>query len=524
MSSLFHSDRKLFPFQEEHVNLAHGQDSVLMNWDCGVGKSVGALALAARKLEEGSVDHVLLVCEKNKTISEEWPAEIERYTDIEWVSYAGTPAKRKKIRESMPPMLLASFDIVKNDCAITRKNDRGNKMHPTVGPLTEALAGKRVFVIYDETSRLANRNSDTHRHHSLLLDVLRETEGTCVLALTATPMEKDPVSFYNLTRIMSPRHTCTVREFDETYVSAYDTFGTPIRFRNLSQDDAKPGVVPLKDRMGALVLRKRKSDPDVVEYFPLRREMPPTMIRMGDLQSQFYSTVAGIAQGLPDWEARPYTTVLRQIAGHPEALLLSEGEIAKNIVDIVSPAGILGIGSAKTERMLNWVQEVVRDQGAQAVIFTFFGQSILPLIQRDLENAGYSVSINHGALGDTVKNQMQRDFKDGKTEIFLTSDAGSKGLNLPEATYLLHYERPMTHSNFIQRSDRIHRINSTADSVYIYSFVTLDTIEEGFMNLNLRRNDWSDTLLGDDTVSNEEFLSADDRRALLKVGRRQVGG
>jgi len=495
-----------------------------MNWDCGVGKSVGALALAARKLDEGLIDHVLLVCEKSKTIAEEWPAEIERYTDIKWKPYAGTPAKRKKIRENLPPMLLASFDIVKNDCAITHRTDKGRKSTPIPGPLTEALAGKRVFVIYDETSRLANRGSDTHRHHSLLLEVLRQTPGTCVLALTATPMEKDPVSFYNLTRIMSPEATCTVREFEETYVSAYDTFGNPTRFRHLKPSDCPPGTVPLRDRMGALVLRKRKSDPDVVEYFPLRREMPPTMVKMGEMQSMFYQTVQGMAQGLSDWEARPFTTVLRQIAGNPEALLLSQGEISKSIVDVVTPAGILAIGSAKTERMLTWTHEVVREQGAQAVIFTFFGQSMLPLLQRDLENAGYTVSINHGGLSDTVKNQNQRDFRSGKTEIFLTSDAGSKGLNLPEATYLLHYERPLTHSNFVQRSDRIHRINSVHESVYIYSFVTLETIEEGLMNLNLRRNDWSDTLLGDDEVSNEDFLSAEDRRLLLKIGRRQAGG
>ena len=108
--------------------------------------------------------------------------------------------------------------------------------------------------------------------------------------------------------------------------------------------------------------------------------------------------------------------------------------------------------------------------------------------------------------------------------VFLTSDAGSKGLNLPEATYLLHYERPLTHSNFIQRSDRIHRINSMHESVYIYSFVTLGTIEEGLLNLNLRRNDWSDTLLGDDEVDSDEFLSAQDRRDLLRVGRELARG
>jgi SNF2 family DNA or RNA helicase len=113
----------------------------------------------------------------------------------------------------------------------------------------------------------------------------------------------------------------------------------------------------------------------------------------------------------------------------------------------------------------------------------------------------------------------QKRFKDGETQIFLTSDAGSKGLNLPEATYLLHYERPPLHSLFVQRSDRIHRIDSLADTVYIYSLVARGTIEEGLYELNLRRNDWSDKLLGDDETDDTAFLKASDRKLLLKQGR-----
>ena len=43
-----------------------------------------------------------------------------------------------------------------------------------------------------------------------------------------------------------------------------------------------------------------------------------------------------------------------------------------------------------------------------------------------------------------------------------------KGINLPEATYLLHFERPWTHANCVQRSNRIHRIDSLTESVFIY--------------------------------------------------------
>jgi SNF2 family DNA or RNA helicase len=201
------------------------------------------------------------------------------------------------------------------------------------------------------------------------------------------------------------------------------------------------------------------------------------------------------------------------------ALTLAEGDVAKEIVSHVSPEGLKSMGSAKTDRMLSWCHEVVKDQGAQAIIFTYFAHTVMPFLQEALEVDGYTVSVNHGGLSLPAKSMAQKRFKDGETQIFLTSDAGSKGLNLPEATYLLHYERPPLHSLFVQRSDRIHRIDSLADTVYIYSLVARGTIEEGLYELNLRRNDWSDKLLGDDETDDTAFLKASDRKLLLKQGR-----
>ena len=85
----------------------------------------------------------------------------------------------------------------------------------------------------------------------------------------------------------------------------------------------------------------------------------------------------------------------------------------------------------------------------------------------------------------------------------------------------MHYERPTLHSQFIQRSDRIHRIDSLAESVFIYSMLVRNTIEEGLFKLGLRRNDWSDKLSGDDELADENFITAEDRKQLLKIGRRR---
>ena len=114
---------------------------------------------------------------------------------------------------------------------------------------------------------------------------------------------------------------------------------------------------------------------------------------------------------------------------------------------------------------------------------------------------------------------MRRRHRSARDTDLLHERCWAKGINLPEATYLLHYERPPLHSLLVQRADRIHRIDSKAESVWMDSLVARDTIEEGLYNLNLRRNDWSDKLLGDDEASEMEFISAADRRDLLRIGK-----
>jgi SNF2 family DNA or RNA helicase len=451
-------------------------------------------------------------------VQDEWPASIEKFTSIDYQVYHGTPKKRAKMRTNLPTMILTTFDVVKRDAAVfpAKKNSRSV---PTPGPLLDVLAGQKTLIIIDETTRIANRTSGNHKAMKLFIETMMAEAECKVLAMTATPMERDPSSLYDLGRILTPGTMPTVSEFEHDYVAQWDIFRKPMRYKNLTPANCAKGVEPFNERFNDILLRKRKTDPDVVNFFPKRREMPPTFVRLGKAHQQFYDTVQAIGESVPEFEQRKYVTVLRQIAAHPMSLTLAEGEIARAIVDYVSPDGLAAMGSAKTDRMVEWLRTVVDEQGEQAVVFTYFASTVLPLLTAAAEGTGWSYSVNHGGLSLPARSAAQRAFRSGETQIFFTSDAGAKGINLPEAAYLLHYERPPLHSLLVQRADRIHRIDSTKESVWMDSLVARDTIEEGLYNLNLRRNDWSDKLLGDDEAAEMEFISAADRRDLLRIGK-----
>jgi SNF2 family DNA or RNA helicase len=515
---LYHSPIGLYPFQVEAVVYCYERLANLCVYDTGIGKSHIGMATAAMLFEDDQIDRVLLVCEKNK--KDEWLEDFAEFTSLSSVLYHGDPAKRGKIRAAMPQVLISTYETARNDAAhlVAVPKRKTKRLDPHI--LTNALAGQRVLVIYDEMTKLGNRGSGLHKAHELLVSTLRST-GVCrVLGLTATPMERSPEDFYNLGRILCPEAVGTVSAFERDYVKARDIFGNPSAFQNLSADDCAPGVIPFRERMRPVMLRKRKTDPDVIDQFPKSVE-EFTYISLGAKHQEFYDTVAEVFEDADEMTQRVLFTTMRQIAAHPLALLASKGEVARTIVDNVGEAGLRALGSAKTDRLVEYLEPIVKGQGAQVVVFTFFGPSVIPLLKAALEEKGISVACNNGGMTDDHRARDKAAFKAGEKSVFLTSDAGARGINLPEALYVVEYEMALTHANRTQRLNRIHRIDSIHPSVTFQTFVALDTVEEGISRKVLSRNQWSDILLEDDDTG-VDFISAADRRTLMSRAKRMA--
>lgn len=511
---LYQSPRGLYDFQAEGVARSYLRPDNLAVWDTGIGKSHLAMALSALLFEDDEIDRVLLICEQNKL--DEWVADFGKFTKLEAGLYYGNVKKRAKMREALPQIIVSTYETAKNDVVKYVEVEGRKTKAPVPGPLTEAIQGERVLVVYDEMTKLGNRKSQNHKAHDFLVQYLREQGEGRVLGLTATPIERGPDNMYNLGRIFMPGYM-TVAQFEKYYVAARDIFGNYSRFKNLSPEDCERGVTPFSAFFQPIMLRKRKSDPDVVDQFPKTVE-EITYVDLGAKHLDFYETVRDLVPEGDEMAERQMFLLLRQIAGHPMSLLHSEGELAKSIVDSVGAEGLASLGAAKLDRLVEYLKPIVHGQGAQAVVFTFFGPSMIPYIKQGLEEADIKVAINYGQMSKADRAENMAAFKAGKADIFLSSDAGARGINLPEATYAVEYEMSLTHANRTQRMNRIHRIDSEAPSVTFQSFIARDTIEEGIANLVLRRNEWSDQILDDDDPG-DGFVSAEMRRELIKKAR-----
>lgn len=525
---LYGSPRGLYQFQAEGVAKCYYKPVALAVWDTGIGKSHLAMATTALLFEDDQIDLCLVIAERNKLERDEWPKDFATYTSMDWKLYHGvSPKKREQIRAALPQVLLSTYETIRADCAKTITTQKGKKAVKSLVPsvLTEAIAAqaKRVLIVYDEITKLGNRSSTTHKHHAKMIETLRKLGVEVrIIGLTATPVERSPENHYNLGRILIPHSMPTVADFETRYVKSVDQFGNPVKFKNLNADtQVEPAVTPFADLMRPIILRKRKTDEDVIDQFPQTVEEPPRYSLLSDNHYDFLDAVRETFETGDDYADRPLFTLMRQLTGHPASIIHSKGKMATQIVATVGEQALRSIGCAKLDDFVAYVEPLVKGQGAQVVVFTFFGQSVLPFVQEALEGKGITVAINHGGLGSTARTEAKERFRAGGADVFLTSDAGARGINLPEATYCVEYESAVTHANRVQRLNRIHRIDSKHPSVTFQTFVARYTVEEGIMDGVLRRNEWADLLLEDDDPG-ENWISAKDRKRVLAIARRRA--
>lgn len=520
----FYSPVGLYGFQAEHVAEAYlrtnpgGDQGLLVIWDTGLGKTILGMALAALLWEDHAVDLVMVVAEKNKVA--DWQSDFESFTTLAVHRYHGQGRQRRLEKAASPHVVVSTYETLRTDLVdYERVPGRRGRGKTVDGPLVAALGlrGKRVLWIFDEVTALKSRSSLRHKAFAYVLKELRKgPHWQRAIGLTATPTERDFEDSYNQGRIVSPNRMPTVADFEEHFTQGRDPFGR-YYFRRTARKEFAELFRPL-------CLVKHKSDQDVIEQFPQQIEKA-VRVALEPAHAKFYRAVAEMVTPPEDMPAREVArleqsafTILRMTAGHPLSHLYADNAISRTIVEIIGEQGLRDIPSSKTAELISRLKPLVKGQGEQAIIFSFFGRSVLRALGDELREAGFSVVEFHGGNSLHANEQSKTEFIAGRAEILLASDAAAKGLNLQNARYVFEYESALTYAQRTQRINRVHRLGSGKPSVTCYTLLAEATLEEPIFQKVLRRNEDHDALVGGDTE--DGYVSAADRREFLGFGRK----
>ncbi len=86
------------------------------------------------------------------------------------------------------------------------------------------------------------------------------------------------------------------------------------------------------------------------------------------------------------------------------------------------------------------------------------------LLQKGINNEYY-----HGALEQQQRDTALCKFRNGSTNVLVTTDLASRGLDIPNIRYIVHYHLPHTEEAFIHRNGRTARMDASGTAILILS-------------------------------------------------------
>jgi SNF2 family DNA or RNA helicase len=134
--------------------------------------------------------------------------------------------------------------------------------------------------------------------------------------------------------------------------------------------------------------------------------------------------------------------------------------------------------SPKLESLMEYVKDAVEaDPDVKIVVFATFTR-LFPYVVEAMEKAKIGVVQFHGGMSATAKHQAKLQFQNDKDiRVFLSSDAGGYGVDLPQASILVNYNLPWSAGTALQRNSRIIRASSGHKQVRIERLLMEKSVE-----------------------------------------------
>jgi SNF2 family DNA or RNA helicase len=154
--------------------------------------------------------------------------------------------------------------------------------------------------------------------------------------------------------------------------------------------------------------------------------------------------------------------------------------------------------STKLEQLDDLLGRLFEEADRKAVLFTEW-TTMLDLIEPLIEARGLGYVRLDGSVPQTHRQRLVNAFhRDSDCRLFITTNAGSLGLNLQAANTVINVDLPWNPAVLEQRIGRAHRMGQ-GRPVQVYVLVTDDTIEDNLMATLAAKRDLALAVLDSDS-------------------------
>ena len=406
-------DAGLFPYQVAGADRLYRSAALLLADDMGLGKTIQAIAALRRFTHSGESLRALIVMPAS--IVPQWRQQLQRWApDLRFSTVRGAARERSWKWRTPADVYLVSYE--------TLRSDFSTNPHSPVGKTWDV-------VILDEAQRIKNRESEAAK-------VCKAVSRRRAWALTGTPLENQLDDLASILEFVTPR----LGELDQ------------VRISSAAEIAARQAEVQLRRRKHDVLadLPPKMRNPIFIELTPAQRRAYNRAEREGIVELKRLGSRITVTHVLE------LITRLKQICNFcPET-----GESSK-LNDLV-------------ERLAD-----IEGAGEKALLFSQFVREPFGLEHLRSRLSGHRPLMFTGDMSVEHRDRIIQRFKEDSSLplLLLSLRAGGVGLNLAEASHVIHFDRWWNPAVEQQAEDRAHRIGQQS-TVFVHSYVCESTIEE----------------------------------------------
>ena len=432
----------LYPYQKEGIRFAFERGRSIIADEMGLGKTIQAIGTAELLRREGLAEQILIVCPTS--LKYQWQREIERFTkdtdhSLEHpltLVIEGNPLKRKEQYASDIPYKIVSYNCMSNDV----------KMWGSLQ--TEVL-------IMDEVQRLKNWKTQISM-------AARKVRSDYAVILSGTPLENKLEELYSVMEFADNYCLGPYWQFRADCIVT-DDGGKVIGYQNLNKvgETARERLIRRTKKQVALQMPKR-TDQNI--FVPMTKEQM-------SIHEEYKQSVANLVY---KWRKMHFLTE------KDRQRLLQFLSMMRMVCDSTYILDQKSRCDTKIAETMSILQSVFDNGDEKVVIFSQW-ERMTRLIAYELDKMGVGYEYLHGGVPSAKRRDLISNFTDDpESRVFLSTDAGSTGLNLQAGSIMINLDLPWNPAVLEQRIARIYRLGQERN-VQVINLVARGTIEEGML-------------------------------------------
>ncbi len=460
---------ELLPYQLDGIAFAAGTGRAVLADDMGLGKTVQGVGVAELLARQANIRRVLVICPTS--LKSQWRNEIERFSDRSCQLVLGAMADRPAQYENDAFFTICNYEQV----------------------LRDLLAVERVkwdFIILDEGQRIKNWEAKT-------TNVVKRLKSPFALVLSGTPLENRIDELFSVVEFVDDRRLGPAFRFFNRHRVA-DEKGKVLGYKNLDQ---------LRYHLAPVLLRRTREQ--VLTQLPGRTteivRIEPTDEQLTIHAAQM-KVVASIVR-------KSFISEMDLLRLRQALLMCRMAANSTYLCNKQEPSY-----SSKLQRLEEILDQSFSENGRKAILFSEW-TTMLELVEEILSRLKLKYVRLDGSVPQKQRQQLVNEFQTKPDcRLFITTNAGSTGLNLQAANTVINCDLPWNPAVLEQRIARAHRMGQK-QPVHAFLLVTEQTLEESLLTTLSAKKDLALAALDIDSDINEVSLvsGADELRSRLEI-------